>query len=341
MSDLQERHHPPLVRTKGIKVTTNNAIDRMNSAAPALPGWVSQSTAVEQARAVAEVQAAVVVAQQCPRNMRRAWDEMRLACSRLSLAERAFYSVPNRGTGPSVHLARELARIWGNLDYGVRELRRDDVRSESEVQAFAWDQETNVRSSRSLIIPHARMKGKNRQPLTDLADIYLNNQNVGARAVRECLFTVLPADFVGEAQDLCRETINKGDGKPLNQRIDDMLAAFAGIGVKTPQIETRLGRKRGHWSASDVADLRVVFQSIKRSETTIDQEFPPPPVTEAEIAATTVHQPASGAAPVTPGADSSLPAAPSPDADAEARAQWSREQEEEWLANQEPPAGDQ
>ena len=153
---------------------------------------ISQVTAVEQSRAVAEVQAAVLVAQQFPRDMNRAWAEMRDACSRLALAQRAFYAVPNRGTGPSVHLARELARIWGNLDYGVRELRRDDDAAESEMQAFAWDQQTNVRSTRSLIVPHARMKGGKRQTLDDLGDIYLNNQNIGARAVRECMFTVLP-----------------------------------------------------------------------------------------------------------------------------------------------------
>jgi len=254
-----------------------------------LPSHVGQATAVEQARAVAEVQAAVVVAQQCPRDMQRAWAEMRAACGRLGLASRAFYAVTNRGSGPSVHLARELARIWGNLDYGVRELRRDDERGESEIQAYAWDQQTNVRSSRSLVAPHARMKDKKRVALTDLTDVYLNNQNIGARAVRECIFTVLPADFVGEAQELCRATIEKGDGQPLDKRIADMVAAFGQLGVKVGQIETRLGRKRGQWSAVDVADLGVVFSSIKRRETTVDEEFPTH-VTAAEIQAqATVH----------------------------------------------------
>ncbi len=310
-------------------MTTNNAVERQNGFAGP-PAWgISQSTAVEQARAVAEVQAAVLVAQQCPRDMRRAWEEMKSACGRLALASRAFYSVPNRGSGPSVHLARELARIFGNLDFGVRELRRDDDRAESEVQAFAWDQQTNVRSTRSLIIPHARMAGRQRKPLTDLGDIYLNNQNVGARAVRECLFTILPADFVGEAQDLCRATIEKGDGKPLNQRVADMIAAFAGLGVKVAQIEARLDLKRGQWSAADVADLSVVFTSLKRRETTVEQEFPPLPVTGAEIAATAVRPTSSPpAAPAQP-QQVPLPAD---------RATWSPEEEEAWLASQEPPA---
>jgi hypothetical protein len=266
----------------------------------AAPTQISQATAIEQARAVAEVMAAVTVAQQCPRDMGRAWAEMRASCGRMALASRAFYAVPNRGTGPSVHLARELARIWGNLDSGVRELRRDDDAHESEIQAYAWDQQTNVRTSRSFIHPHARMKGRDRQPLTDLTDIYLSNQNVGARAVRECLFAAMPADFVAEAQELCRATIEKGDGKPLDRRIADMVAAFGGIGVTAAQIETRLGRGKGQWTASDLADLLVVFSSIKRAETTADDEFPPERVTAAEIQGAAQAAPAPLTSPPAP-----------------------------------------
>lgn len=244
---------------------------------------ISQVTAVEQARAIAEVQAAVTVAQNCPRDMLRAWAEMQTSCGRLGLASRAFYSVPNRGHGPSVHLARELARIFGNIDYGVRELHRDDDKGVSEVLVHAWDQQTNTRSTRSLIVPHAKMAAGKRKPLTDLADVYLNNQNVGARAVRECIFTVLPADFVAEAEDLCRATIERGDGKPLPERIRWVVEAFAKLGVKVPQIEARLGRKRGQWTAADVADLTVLGGSINRRERSVEDEFPSAPVTLAEV----------------------------------------------------------
>lgn len=255
-----------------------NALNRIATAAP-----VTQTTAVEQARAVAEVAAAVQVAQMNPRDIRRAWAEMQESCGRLGLAQRAFYSVPNRGSGPSVHLARELARIWGNIDYGVHELHRDDDRGISEIRAYAWDQQTNMRSSRTFQVPHARMKGRNRQQLTDLGDIYLNNQNIGARAVRESIFAALPADFVEEAKDRCRATIENGDGKPLVDRIADLLDAFSKIGVKVAQVEQRLGRKRGLWTAADVADMWVVGRSINRKESTVDEEFPPEPVTAAEI----------------------------------------------------------
>jgi hypothetical protein len=248
--------------------------------------FVGQATAIEQARAIAEVQAAVIVAQQCPRDMLRARGEMQEACKRLSLANRAFYRVPNRGNGPSVHLARELARIWGNVQYGVHELRRDDEAGESEVQAFAWDLQANVRSTRTFVVPHARMKGRAREKLVDLGDIYLSNQNVGARAVRECIFSVLPTEFTEEAQDLCRATLEHGEGEPLDDRVAKMVKAFDDLGVKVAQIESKLGRKRGQWTAGDVATMLVTFKSVTRDGLSIDDEFPVERLTAASLGVT-------------------------------------------------------
>lgn len=245
----------------------------------------SQATAIEQARAVAEVQAAVVVAQQMPRNVERALGEMRDSCGRLSLAKVAFYSVPNRGQGMSVHLLRELARIWGNIQYGVHELRRDDDAGMSEVLAFAWDVQTNTRSTRTFQVPHARMVKKDRVKLTDLGDVYLNNQNVGARAVRECIATVLPRYFLDEAESLARRTLEHGEGESMEDRTKKMLGAFQGIGVVQEQLEKRLGKARGQWTAVEVANAGVIFTSIQRGDSVKDEEFPPLRVSANEVAA--------------------------------------------------------
>lgn len=250
------------------------------------PERLGQMTAVEQARAVAEVQAAVVVAQQVPRDIDRGLAQMRDSCGRLGLAERAFYSVPNRGNGPTVHLARELARIWGNIQYGVHEMRRDDEAGESEVQAFAWDVETNTRSTRTFIAPHARMARGKRQPLTDLGDIYLSNQNVGARAVRECIFTVLPTWLTDEAQNLCRQTLEHGEGEPMRDRVDKMVKAFEAIGVTLDQLEAKFGKPRGSWTGQEVAEAGIVYTSITRDGLDKDSEFPPPRVTAEDITGT-------------------------------------------------------
>jgi hypothetical protein len=269
---------------------TASALDRVTArpAAPT-PSIIGQATAIEQARAVAEVQAAVVVAQNIPRNMVRAEAEMEDSCRRIALANRAFYSVPNRGNGPSVHLARELARIWGNIQYGVHELRRDDSAGVSEVQAFAWDVQTNTRSTRTFVAPHARMKKikgvQTREPLTDLGDIYLSNQNVGARAVRECIFTVLPTWFTEKSQDICRATLERGEGEPLADRITKMVAAFRAIGVAVDQLEQKTGRARAAWTAGDVAQLTISYTSITRDGLSRDEEFPSQRVTTEEILA--------------------------------------------------------
>lgn len=245
------------------------------------PASISQATAVEQSRAIADVQAAVTVAQNCPRDMAEAEREMEYVCSRLDMAEQAFYQVTNRGSGPSVHLMRELARIWGNVDYGVKELARNDEKGESEVLATCWDMQKNTRSSRTFIVPHQRMRAGQRTQLVDLTDIYLNNQNVGARAVRECIQTILPRWFTEKAQDICRGTLEHGEGEPLQDRINTMVTWFRDkVGVSQQQMEARLGRKRGAWTAEDVAQMKIAGKSIMAGEVNRDELFPP---VEADI----------------------------------------------------------
>lgn len=265
---------------------------------PAPRTAVSQATSVEQSRAVAEVQSAVIVAQQIPRDMQRAEAEMRDTCNRSAMAKQAFYQVPNRGNGASVHLMRELARVWGNVQYGVNELHRDDSRGESEVQAWAWDVQTNTRSTRTFIVPHARMSKGRRQELTDLGDITNNNNNAGARAVRECINAILPKWFTEAAQDICKATLENGEGVPLPKRIEDMIAGFRAIGVSQAQLETKIGKKRGAWDAGDVAQMGITYTSITRDGYDKAEMFPPVAgVTTDEIKAKAPDKPKSEAAP--------------------------------------------
>jgi hypothetical protein len=114
------------------------------------------------------------------------------------------------------------------------------------MQAWAWDQETNVRSTRSFIVPHAIMAGKGadkrRKPLTDLGDIANNNNSVAARAVRETIFTVLPVWFRDEAEDIASRTLQGGGGgKTLAQQVADMVKLYADtFNVTAAQLEEHL-----------------------------------------------------------------------------------------------------
>jgi hypothetical protein len=241
------------------------------------PQTLGQATAIEQSRAIAEVKAAVVVAQQCPRDVNAAVEMMRESCAHPALASRAFFRYSRGGsqiTGPSIHLARELARLWGNIQYGIKELRRDDQAGESEMLADAWDVQTNTRSSSIFIVKHKRDTKNGQKDLTDLRDIYENNANQGARRVREAIFAVLPPWFIEEAKDLCMRTIEHGGGKPVATRIADAVNWFKGAHVRVAQIEEKLGRKRSEWEAADVAQLEVIARSIRNGETTTADEFP-------------------------------------------------------------------
>lgn len=246
------------------------------AAAPSVPAKASQSTMVEQARAIAEVRAAVMIAMDRPRDRTAAINEMREVCSIPALAERAFFRVRRADdyvNGESIHLARELARCWGNIDYGVKELSRDDGRGQSELLAFAWDLQTNARSEITFIVPHE--KGRARRRLTGTQEIYENNASFAGRRLREAIFAVLPVWFKAEAAEICHKTLEGGTtGKPLVQRVADLRTAFEAMGVSVAQLEQKRGRKIGEFTPEDVAALRVIYASIKREEITIVEEFP-------------------------------------------------------------------
>ena len=211
---------------------------------------------------------------------------MRESCEQAGLAERAFFRYNRAGsqiTGPSVHLARELARCWGNMRYGIVELRRDDTKGESEMHAFAEDLQTNTRATTTFIVKHLRDTKQGVKALTDQRDLYENNANNGARRLREQIFAILPKWFTEDAQERCRATLEKGGDKPLPQRIADMVRAFEGFGVADDQLERKIGREQAKWNAHDVAALTVVGRSIKNGETSVEDEFPDQKVTAEEI----------------------------------------------------------
>lgn len=174
----------------------------------------------------------------------------------------------------SVHLARELARIYRNVDYGVRELSRDTINSQSEVEAWAWDQETNTRTTRSFIQPHAKSTKKGRVALVDLNDIYLSNNNTGAKAVRECIFAILPGWLKAEATKQLNATLERGNGQTIEARREEAVAAFAHLRVTAKQLEARVKRPYSSWEPADIAELERVYMAVTRDGIALTEFFP-------------------------------------------------------------------
>lgn len=253
----------------------------------------SQGTVVEMGRAVAQVQAAVMSARQYPRDTASALRRVQDECRQPHLAQRAFFRYSRGGsaiTGPSVHLARTLARCWGNIDFGLVELDRNDEAGVSEMLAYAADLESNARSSTTFLVPHTRSAGGDLKALSDPRDIYEMLANQGARRMREMIFAVLPAWLVEQAKEQCMTTLERGNGDPLPVRISKAVNTFAEkYGVSLDRLERALGtdeepKRSGIWEALDVARLQTIYQALHNGETTVDEEFPAVRITAAQVA---------------------------------------------------------
>lgn len=236
---------------------------------------INQGTvAIEASRAIAEAQGKLVIAKRFPRDEVAAYAKAMEACQRPTMAEKAFYSFPRGGQtveGPTIRFAEELARCWGNIDYGIKELSQDD--GKSEMQAYAWDLETNAQSVQNFTNPHQREQGKKMVTLTSQRDIYENNANMATRRLRSRILAILPAWFVEDAIAECKRTLSGRNDTPLIDRVKKMVVQFAKLGVTQEQIEQRLKRKVDTMTADDFTEYVGIYNAIKGGESKIAEWF--------------------------------------------------------------------
>jgi hypothetical protein len=245
------------------ELTTTTSL--VNPFARSLSEHVNAGTVeIESSRAVAEAQGKLVIAKRFPRNEARAYSKIIDSCKRVGLAEEATYSFPRGGqtvSGPSIRLAEELARVWGNIDYGIRELsRRDGL---SEMEAYAWDLETNTSSSQKFSVRHIRDTKGGGIELKDERDIYELTANQGARRLRARILSILPPDIVEAALSECRRTLAGGNDEPIADRARKMIKAFGKFGVTAAMIEARLAHSLDTILPDEIADLQGIFNSLK------------------------------------------------------------------------------
>ena len=243
----------------------------------------SSAIAVEQSRAIQEVQGAIIMAKKFPRNETACFAKVIESCKRKSLAESAMYSYPRGGekvSGPSIRLAETLAKTWGNLQFGIVELSQDN--GASEVMAYAWDLETNTRQVKQFTVKHSRYSKKNGlTKLTDPRDIYEISANQGARRLRACILGVLPSDLIDAAVDECEKTLRGNNAEPLVDRIRSCVAKFAEIGVSQEMIEKRFNHKIDAIDVHELVALGKIYNSLRDGMAKIEDYFEK---TKSEIA---------------------------------------------------------
>lgn len=250
-----------------------NPFDDGRTSATAMTTTVTQAT--ESSRAVAEVQAALFIARTNPRDQKRAMDRILNACCRPSLAESAIYAYARGGssiTGPSIRLAEAVAQQWGNMQFGIRELSNQG--GKSEVQAFAWDVETNTRREITFTVPHIRHTKKGSYKLEDPRDIYELVANQGARRLRACILAVVPGDVVEAAVNQCQLTLQSHTDVTA-EGIKKLIEAFEPLSVSKAQIEKFCQCRAEAIKPAQIVRLRSIYTSLRDGMSSPSDWFEP------------------------------------------------------------------
>ena len=221
------------------------------------------------AQAQYEIQSAIVVARRFPRNESQAFEKLMKATQRTSFSEDAMYSFPRGGAtveGPSVNLAREAARVWGNIRYGSEVIRDDD--ESRQIQSWAWDLETNVKTSAQDDFKKLIFRKGPGWFVPDDRDLRELTNRRGAILSRNCILQILPKDLIEDAMNECKKTLQKGAQSDPDSARKKIILAFSSLNISTEMLEGYLEHKLSECSPTEIADLRTVYVSIKDGNST-------------------------------------------------------------------------
>lgn len=222
------------------------------------------AVAIEQERAIAEVQGQLILAKRFPRDLNAAYAELMESCSLMAMAEQAFWKRPQGGkeiSGPSIRLAEEIARVFGNYEYGHRELSRGD--GKSEVEVFGWDKQTNNRSIRQITVMHTMDTRDGPRKLRDQSEIDNRIANIASKQARGRILAMMPKWLVQSAIDKCKETLAGTSAEPISVRVRKMTQAFSKYGVTTKMLEDYMEHKLDDTNIDELVDLTGIFNALK------------------------------------------------------------------------------
>jgi hypothetical protein len=233
------------------------------------------------AREESEAKAALLLARQFPRDEVVAHGRIMKSCERWRFAKACLYTFPRGGEtieAPSVHLAREAARCWGNVRYGLRIVTETEDRV--HVKGFGWDIETNnyvEAEDKFKKLIYRKYGGWIKPDERDLREL-INRR--GAICVRNALLQLLPPDIIEDAVDAAKATIRKTEAGGGQQDritgIQKLVLAFRQIGVMTEMLEDHLGHKVEVITDEEWVRLRGTYQSIVDGNSRIEEHFGKP-----------------------------------------------------------------
>ncbi len=193
-----------------------------------------------------------------------------------SFAERCKYKKPQGDKsveGPTVHLARLIAQVYGNLRIDARIVQETDKKVVSE--AIAWDLETNTAIRQE--IHRSVFSVKNNRRFND--DMVITTSlAANAIALRNAVFSIIPRYFVDRMLQKAEEVLKNdfSDNVKFSKRKIDMFEFFLKEGIQPQQIYAHIGVSNENQITRDqLIDLVQIAQSIKDGDAKASEIFKP------------------------------------------------------------------
>lgn len=249
------------------------------------PGETSSSAIA--AREKAAVEARFLVAMNRPRDFETARRKLLDACKRTGFAEVARYAKPvgrDKVYGLSIRFAEESRVLWGNMDVTALLVFDDDERRIYRVQAT--DLETNATEGTDVMVekfverrqvkPGMEVVGKRQNSSGETVykiratedDLVVKVNAHIAKARRNAILALIPADVKDECEAQCIGTLQDQDTKDPNEARKRLLDSFWKYGVSPAMIAELIGHSAETLTPVEMSTLRTYGTALKEGEAT-------------------------------------------------------------------------
>ena len=233
---------------------------------------VSPEIVYQQDKAQIDVQ--ISTAKMYPRNIKRSVDNaIAIVSMDKETASTCTYSLPRGGksiSGPSVHLAKILAQVWGNLRVESKVVSIEATQLTS--QAVAFDLENNLAIKVEVKRSISGKKGRFNEDM-----ITMTGNAANAIALRNSILNVIPRSVVDKVYSAAKQTIT-GDlsdkAKLLKKRKQVFDALKDSYEVTEKEVLDMIGKPSlDNVTADDLVTIIGVMQAILDGDTTVEQAF--------------------------------------------------------------------
>lgn len=234
------------------------------------------------------MEARMSIARERPRDWMMVRSKLMTECQRPGFADAAIYSKPVGGQnieGMSIRFAEACVRAAGNLrittelvedgpkhlTYRATVMDLESGSSYDEEFTFAKTVErSTVGDGRVAVGERKNTRGKTVYLLLATEDELANKKGAASsKLIRNAVLRLMPGDIVDECRQACERTIASKDAKNPALARNQLLDAFALLGVTPRQVAEYLDRESAEViTPAEVARMRPIHNALKQGETT-------------------------------------------------------------------------